>query len=847
MTYLRPPSPRFFRSHSANRSAGDNGDVSVSSSFHREYRVSGRTRLSFPAPEVANSDRISAAAAPAPAGQIPPPPDATSLSSPAFVVWGANTGVGKTLVSAGLAVALLARAARGRGAEGGGGGKGDAADGGRGVQGENEGNGGGFHLEYVKPLQTGYPEAFHLFPPLSAPSRPCFPPSAPFRARPLRLPCILVGDGRLGGISVTVAAVDSLAGRGYDVAAVVVCGDEEGRLDNADYLKSYLRPRGIPVISLPALPSPPPTSDPSSPSSPSLTSSPSSSPTTSFQTSSYSTLNPNLIDWLGRAGGSFQELVLVLERFHWERLRALERAAERAHEILWWPFTQHGMVGVKDVTVIDSRAGENFSVFRSNQTEALRGSAGESEARVEPRREVREEVRLEEWFDGCASWWTQGLGPVVQAELSREIGVAMARYGHVMFPENTHPLALEAAELLLKGVGRGWASRVFFSDNGSTAIEVALKMAFRSFCSQNGVAPDGLPDLKVIALTGSYHGDTLAAMHAQSPSPCTSFQQQPWYGGKGVFLDPPTVEYSQGQWLVVLPSALSSSSSTHNLFFQTRSAVFHKERDSTPLAPIYHDYIQQQLQPFLLPSDSSSGGPSGGFSGAMAAALIIEPVLHGAGGMVMIDPLFQRTLVSFCRARAIPVIFDEVFADSWRLGTQSAAELLGCSPDIACYAKLLTGGMIPLAVTLASSSVFDAFYGSSKLHALLHGHSYTAHPAGCAAACVSLKALSDPARNPNLLPNGSQLKELWDPSLVEQVSCHPSIQRVLAIGTVFVAELKTDGAGYGSSAAKDLLSRLRQHGIYARPLGNVVYFMCGPFTPPSTCTRLLRILLALLD
>ncbi|CAI7863164.1 unnamed protein product, partial [Closterium sp. NIES-53] len=116
-------------------------------------------------------------------------------------------------------------------------------------------------------------------------------------------------------------------------------------------------------------------------------------------------------------------------------------------------------------------------------------------------------------------------------------------------------------------------------------------------------------------------------------------------------------------------------------------------------------------------------------------------VLHGAGGMVMIDPLFQRSLVSFCRAHAIPVIFDEVFAGCWRLGHQSAAELLGCSPDIACYAKLLTGGMIPLAVTLASSSVFDAFYGSSKLDALLHGHSYTAHPAGCAAACVSLKAL----------------------------------------------------------------------------------------------------------
>ncbi|CAI5504850.1 unnamed protein product [Closterium sp. Naga37s-1] len=972
-----------------------------------------------------------------------------------------SVGVGKTLVSAGLAVALLARAARGGGAEGAKEGRGNAADGERGVQGETAVNWGDFHLEYVKPLQTGYPEdsdarlvmlaaahcagsgsrgseisatatttgdnttnsnsnsstssddsagstiashssSLHFtlhspnysdapsthtisshspspsavaqsparnHPSLQSPTPtvsltcstlwawkdPVSPhlaaresraavlkspergegggegaeageeggegmgeeaadaavvdalrsyvscsrssssdsssgdsssvssgsggsssgsngrwvlietaggmaspgPSGTLQAdlyRPLRLPCILVGDGRLGGISVTVAAVDSLAGRGYDVAAVVVCGDEEGRLDNADYLKTYLRPRGIPVISLPALPSlPPSVSDPNSPSSssfssPSLASSPSSSPSTAFQTSSYSTLNPNLIDWLGISEGSFQELVLMLEQYHGERLRALERAAERAHEILWWPFTQHGMVGVKDVSVIDSRAGENFSVFRPNQTKVRTDPQSDkpTEGRAEPRGEVREEDRLEEWFDGCASWWTQGLGPVLQGELSREIGAAMARYGHVMFPENAHALALEASELLLKGVGKGWASRVFFSDNGSTAIEVALKMAFRSFCARNGVGSDGLADLKVIALTGSYHGDTLAAMHAQSPSPYTSFQQQPWYGGKGVFLDPPTVEYSQGQWLVVLPPSLSSSSTTPpttHLSFQSRTAVFHSERDSSPLASIYHQYMHHHLQPFLLPSDSSSGGPSG----AMAAALIIEPVLHGAGGMVMIDPLFQRTLVSFCRTHAIPVILDEVFAGCWRLGTQSAAELLACSPDIACYAKLLTGGMIPLAVTLASSSVFDAFYGSSKLDALLHGHSYTAHPAGCAAACVSLKALSDPARNPNLLPDGSQLKELWDPSLVEQISCHPLIQRVLAIGTVFVAELKTDAAGYGSSAAKGLLSRLRQHGIYARPLGNVVYFMCGPFTPASTCSRLLRILLALLD
>ncbi|CAI7800668.1 unnamed protein product [Closterium sp. NIES-53] len=155
-----------FRSHTVDHTAGDNGGVS--SSLHRECRFSRRALFSLPAPsklrlnsrkcvvasasanpgEVANSGQISAARASAPAGQIPPPPDATSLTAPAFVVWGANTGVGKTLVSAGLAVALLARAARGGGAEGAEEGRGNAADGGRGVQGETAGNCGEFHLDF---------------------------------------------------------------------------------------------------------------------------------------------------------------------------------------------------------------------------------------------------------------------------------------------------------------------------------------------------------------------------------------------------------------------------------------------------------------------------------------------------------------------------------------------------------------------------------------------------------------------------------------------------------------------------------------------------------------------------
>ncbi|KAL3613901.1 Bifunctional dethiobiotin synthetase/7,8-diamino-pelargonic acid aminotransferase, mitochondrial [Castilleja foliolosa] len=109
-----------------------------------------------------------------------------------------------------------------------------------------------------------------------------------------------------------------------------------------------------------------------------------------------------------------------------------------------------------------------------------------------------------------------------------------------MFPENVYEPALELAELLLEGVGKGWASRVYFSDNGSTAVEIALKMVFRKFLSDNDLLNvEKCIDLKVLALRGSYHGDT-----SQAPG----FLQQPWYSGRGLFLDPPTVSMCNGTW-----------------------------------------------------------------------------------------------------------------------------------------------------------------------------------------------------------------------------------------------------------------------------------------------------------
>ncbi|KAF5749436.1 bifunctional dethiobiotin synthetase/7 8-diamino-pelargonic acid aminotransferase mitochondrial [Tripterygium wilfordii] len=593
--------------------------------------------------------------------------------------------------------------------------------------------------------------------------------------RPLRLPGILVGDGRLGGISATISAYESLKLRGYDVVAVVF---EDHGLANETPLMLYLRDR-VPVLVLPTIPQ-----DPSN----------------------------DLIQWFVDSGDVFNSLKEIMLSAYSERIKKLNSMPKKAGDIFWWPFTQHKLILEETVTVIDSRCGENFAVFKGQSNEFIT-----------------------QQFDACASWWTQGPDAALQTELARDMGYAAARFGHVMFPENVYEPALECAEILLDSVGKGWASRAYFSDNGSTAIEIALKMAFRRYSCDHGILQDFHEnntterriELMVLALRGSYHGDTLGAMEAQAPSSYTGFLQQPWYTGRGLFLDPPTVFMSDSMWNLSLPRGLPSNFlKLEDTSFRSRDEIFDRRRDQTDIAGIYSLHIKQQL---LRHSEMEGLNYIG--------ALIIEPVIQGAGGMHMVDPLFQRVLVNECRSLKIPIIFDEVFTGFWRLGVETAAKLLGCLPDIACFGKLMTGGILPLAATLATDTVFDSFIGDSKLKALLHGHSYSGHAMGCTAAAASMKWFGNPQTNPNVNSEGRLLRELWDMELVQQISSHPSVKRVVALGTLCAIELRADGSnvGYASLYAGALIQKLREDGVYLRPLGNVIYLMCGPCTLPEIC------------
>lgn len=680
--------------------------------------------------------------------------------------------------------------------------------------------------------------------------------------RPMRLPAVLVGDANLGGISTTISALDVLAMRGYDVVAVVVA-DGGGGYGNSDAIAEYAGTHGVPTFVLPPVPE---------------------------RDWAKASGGEDIEGWLREGALTFDRLHARMVSWHDARVARLQRTPDDARRALWWPFTQHDMVTRDQIAVIDSRSGEDFGVYVQSGGEGTPGA-----------------VQLR--FDGAASWWTQGVSKELQSRLVRAASYAAGRWGHVMFPENAHDAAVDAARGLLRGAGRGWGDRVFFSDNGSTAMEVAVKMAIRAYYVRSGLIAgpekaveeaDNLPQVQVLALDGSYHGDTLGTMDMQAPSVFTGPLQTPWYKPRGLFLNPPVLQMVKGTWVVKQPKdgiapglygVPKWGEEEATIGWHSRHEAFDwSKRDISALAMQYRQGIEQVLEDAAAATQTSGAPP--------IAALIMECVLHGAGGMNLIDPLFQRILMKVCKERNIPIVLDEVFAGIWRLGAEGAWELLGETPDISCYAKLFTGGLVPLAATVATEEVFEAFRGPSKQHALLHGHSYTAYPVGCSVAAEAMKMYREPGLNHNLIvvgPDGKdvdggdegrfrigggmveefvakmneggqyggageeavegggrgegesnglslRLRELWNEDAVRGISMLPNVTGVTAIGCVLAVEVDdgAEGGGYSSGATREIVLNLRAHSVQARPLGNVLYLMCAPTTDPEKCDDLLR-------
>ncbi|KAM3548364.1 hypothetical protein MY1884_009214 [Beauveria asiatica] len=637
----------------------------------------------------------------------------------------------------------------------------------------------------------------------------------------LRLPVILVGDAKLGGISQTIASFEALRIRGYDVQSVMLFQDS--KYQNYLYLADYFSQKyDIPVLSL---------QEP-----------------------------PERLDSEARDVEAMKDYYeqrtdenvvgTVLERLdsnHTKRLARLESMAIKAHETIWYPFTQHEHLPAKDIMTIDSAHGDYFQTYKTDKSQ--------------------QDGALQASFDGSASWWTQGLGHA-NTQLTMAAAYAAGRYGHVMFAGAIHEPALALAENLLRGTGNSRLTRVFYSDNGSTGIEVAVKMGLRAARVRYGWGPD--EKLGVIGLKGGYHGDTMGAMDCAEP--CIYNENIEWYQGKGYWFDYPTILCKDGTWQISAPDGMERELGPARDFASLDQIFDVEGREEKHEDGLYESFIIEKLQTLRA-------------QGRKFGALIMEPIVLGAGGMAFVDPLFQRTLVKVIRNSphlftdhqgvrprteaskqwsGLPILFDEVFTGLYRLGRFTPSTFLGVEPDVCVNAKLLTGGLIPLSTTMASEDVFNVFRSQEKVDALLHGHSYTAHPIGCQVGIESLKAMrrmdkrgdwdwakkqgwveqdkatSQASETPG---RGSQavVWSVWPLHLVESLSrMRTRVAGVWALGSVLAVHLKDEaGTGYSSNAALGLRDALAQGAaegsngpwnIHSRVLGNVIYLMASQTT-----------------
>ncbi|RDW71540.1 hypothetical protein BP6252_08103 [Coleophoma cylindrospora] len=646
--------------------------------------------------------------------------------------------------------------------------------------------------------------------------------------RPLRLPVLLVADARLGGISSSISAFESLHIRGYDIDSILVW--ENRQYQNHAYLHDYFKPRNIPVL---ALPPPPPRDNDRARDHEQM----------SLYYEKVSTLE------------KIDAFVENLSKNHEARIEKLTSLSTRAESHIWYPFTQHKDLSAKDIMTIDSAYGDFFQ------------AVGQSNAEV-PNSEAPN--LLEPTVDGSASWWTQGLGHG-DPQLSLAAAYAAGRYGHVMFAGAIHEPAMSLSELMLQNMHNPRLQRVFFSDNGSTGMEVATKMGLTAASQRYQHAKH---DIGVIGLKGSYHGDTIGAMDCSEPS--TFNGKVHWYEGRGYWFDFPQVKLKAGNWIVEPPSGMENGFGPATEFASLNDIFDMGTRDQSLAASNYRSYITEVLG--RLQNEGKRFG-----------ALIMEPILLGAGGMLFVDPLFQRCLVQVVRQNpqlftdssspstetasppssqdlgwsGLPVIFDEVFTGLYRLGRFNSASFLGVDPDISVHAKLLTGGLLPLCVTLASDSVYEAFLGTEKSDALLHGHSYTAHAVGCEVARTSVQKMMEmektqewsvfqndwsSSQSNTIDQESSQVWSMWSQGFLHQASLSPSVESVVALGSVLAINLQDDISGYNSTAARGLQGRLRadfkDFSIHSRVLGNVFYLMMSQTTKMEAVRRIEQMVLA---
>ncbi|MCE9543274.1 MAG: adenosylmethionine--8-amino-7-oxononanoate transaminase [Verrucomicrobia bacterium] len=403
----------------------------------------------------------------------------------------------------------------------------------------------------------------------------------------------------------------------------------------------------------------------------------------------------------------------------------------RDKDAVWHPFTQHGL-GRQLLPV----AGGRGAVIR--------------------------DVEGREYLDMISSWWVNLHGHG-RPELAKAVADQILNLDHVQFAGATHEPAVLLAERLLEAAGLRGKAKVFYSDNGSTAVEVALKIAHQHWVNQ------GTPRKLFAVLEGGYHGDTVGAMSV---------------GRSSGFFD-----------------------SFTGMMFETTFL---------PVPLIWRNFQNEEGEGAALSKIAALLDRSGD----QMAGLIVEPLIQGAGGMRFHSPPYLSELCRLFQERSIPVIFDEVMTGFGRTGSFFAYQQTSVIPDMICLSKGITGGILPLSATIASNPLFESFLGDDFSSALAHGHSYTANPVACAAALCSL----DLHKQMDSLGQVARMNKRMAHHL-EKLGTHPKIEHPRLLGGILAFDLVSSSRSYSAAAGRELTNFSQENGVLMRPIGNVLYLI----------------------
>ena len=399
-----------------------------------------------------------------------------------------------------------------------------------------------------------------------------------------------------------------------------------------------------------------------------------------------------------------------------------------AQSPVWHPFTQHGH-------------GDPIPLIARAKDAKLYDASGNS------------------WIDAISSWWVTTHGhahPRIMAAIRDQT----EQLDQLIFAGWTHePAETLAAELIR--ITPAPLTRVFFSDSGSTSVEVALKMALGYWFNI------GEPRSRILVLEHSYHGDTIGTMSV---------------GERGVY---------NRAW--------------QPLLFDVDTI------------PFPHEGLEQATLDALEAACAQK-----------PAAFIVEPLILGAGGMLVYPAWVLAEMRAICARHGTLFIADEVMTGWGRTGTRFACDQAGVIPDIVCLSKGLTGGAIPLAVTLCIEPIFAAHFSEDRGKAFYHSSSYTANPIACAAANANLEIWRDE-------PVQLRIDTLADAQAAHLsiLAADPRVANPRRLGTIAALDIVVEDAGYLSNLAPRLIAFYRDRGVLLRPLGNTLYVMPPYCTTPD--------------